>query len=80
MSRRKRSHTLKVQCDNRNRLGNEHLFSDLMEFVLPEGELFTKDQFHGNIKWVPEQLTVQALIWSWQDSPTRLGQRPDRAA
>ena len=68
MSRRKRSHTLKVQCDNRNRLGNEHLFSDLMEFVLPEGELFTKDQFHGNIKWVPEQLTVQALIWSWQDS------------
>jgi hypothetical protein len=68
MSRRKRSRpTSEFQKNNRNRIGNEQLFSDLMEFVLPEGELFSKEEFHGNIKWVPEQLTAQALIWSWQD-------------
>ena len=60
--------TLKVQNNKPNRIDNEQLFRDLVEFVLPEGELFSKGEFHGNIKWVPEQLTVQALIWSWQDS------------
>jgi hypothetical protein len=24
--------------------------------------------FHGNIKWNPEQLVAQALIWSWQET------------
>ena len=32
------------------------------------GALFSKSQFHGNIKWVPERLATQALIWSWQDT------------
>jgi hypothetical protein len=40
----------------------------LVEFVLPDGALFSKAEFHGNIKWVPERLAAQALIWSWQDS------------
>lgn len=47
---------------------NRVLFRELIEFVLPDGALFTKNEFHGNIKWVPEQLAAQALIWSWQDS------------
>jgi len=47
---------------------NDRLFRDLIEFVLPDGVLFSKDEFHGNIKWIPEQLAAQALIWSWQDS------------
>jgi hypothetical protein len=69
MSRTKRSRrALNFQKDNRNQVGNEQLFRDLIEFVLPDGELFSKSEFHGNIKWVPEQLAVQALIWSWQDS------------
>ena len=44
------------------------LFSEVVNFVLPAGELFSKKQFHGNIKWVPEQLAAQAMIWSWQDT------------
>lgn len=44
------------------------LFGDLVNFALPEGALFSKAQFHGNTKWVPEQLAAQALIWSWQDT------------
>lgn len=44
------------------------LFSELIEFALPTGALFSKEQFHGNIKWKAEQLAAQALIWSWQDT------------
>ena len=44
------------------------LFSEVVNFVLPAGALFSKKQFHGNIKWVPEQLAAQAMIWSWQDT------------
>lgn len=47
---------------------NSVVFRDLINFILPDGELFSKAEFHGNIKWVPEQLAAQALIWSWQDS------------
>lgn len=47
---------------------NDRLFRELVEWVLPEGTLFSKSEFHGNIKWSPEQLAAQALIWSWQDS------------
>jgi hypothetical protein len=30
--------------------------------------LFAKDEFHGNIKWNPDQLSAEALIWSWQET------------
>jgi hypothetical protein len=30
--------------------------------------MFSKERFHGNINWEPEQLAIQALIWSWQDT------------
>jgi hypothetical protein len=36
--------------------------------LIPKGSLFAEDRFHGNIKWVPEQLAQQALIWAWQDT------------
>lgn len=47
---------------------NDRLFGELIEWVLPKNALFSKAEFHGNIKWVPEQLVAQGLIWSWQDS------------
>ena len=54
MSRTKRSRrTSKFQKNNRNRIGNDQRFIDLIEFVLPEGELFSKDVFHGNINGFP---------------------------
>lgn len=43
-------------------------FNDLIKFVKADGTLFSKQQFHGNTKWMPEQLAAQALIWSWQDT------------
>ena len=47
---------------------NGVLFINLVNFVLPEGALCLKGELHGNIKWLPEQLVAQALIWSWQDT------------
>lgn len=47
---------------------NRELFINLVNFVLPEGALCLKGELHGNIKWCPEQLAAQALIWSWQDT------------
>ena len=44
------------------------LYRELLEFVLPKGQLFAEREFHGNTKWIPEQLAMQALVWSWQDS------------
>ena len=47
---------------------NKSLFRKLIDFVLPVESLFYTSELHGNIKWVPEQLAAQALIWSWQDT------------
>jgi len=47
---------------------NKTVFRELLNWVASESELFAKDEFHGNIKWNPEQLAVQALIWSWQEA------------
>jgi hypothetical protein len=47
---------------------NKAFFREVLAWFSPKGELFTKDQFHGNIKWEPEQLVSEALIWSWQET------------
>lgn len=69
MSRKKRSRRIcklgrgKVPCCQ-----NKTNFKALLDWLIPEGELFKKDRFHGNVKWTPEQLVQQAMIWSWQDT------------
>ena len=47
---------------------NKTIFREVLDWFVPESELFTKDRFHGNIKWVPEQLAAEALIWAWQEA------------
>jgi hypothetical protein len=51
-----------ARCRNRTH------FLELLDWFVPEGEVFAQDEFHGNIKWNPEQLAGQALIWSWQET------------
>jgi len=51
-----------------DRQKNQTIFKALLAWLLPEDELFAEDRFHGNIKWKPEQLAQQALIWAWQDT------------
>lgn len=50
------------------RFRNKTDFLELLHWFLPEGELFSKDEFHGNTQWDPDQLAAQALIWSWQET------------
>ena len=66
--KRRAARSARCQKSKSSRVSNDRLFNDLIGFVLPDGALFSKEEFHGNIKWVPEQLAAQALIWSWQDS------------
>ena len=58
----------KRQHSEQGRQKNSTVFKSLLEWFVPEGELFSEDGFHGNIKWKPEHLAAQALIWSWQDT------------
>jgi hypothetical protein len=44
------------------------LFRELLDWFVPEGELFAKEEFHGNTKWNAEQVLAQALIWAWQET------------
>ena len=69
MSRRKqtnRRHKQKRRETQRRK--NKTILGALLSCLIPEEALFAEDRFHGNIKWVPEQLAQQALIWAWQDT------------
>ena len=73
MSRRKRSNrsqrsNKRQQQREQGRVKNTTLFRGIVEWFVPQGELFAKEEFHGNIKWNPDQLATQALIWSWQEA------------
>ena len=47
---------------------NRTLFFELLKWFVLGGELFSKDEFHGNTKWNADELAVQAYIWSWQET------------
>ena len=71
MTRRK--HTERVRPIDRRksttqaqRKKNKAIFHDVCHWLAPKDGLFANDTFHGNTKWVPEQLVTQALVWSWQ--------------
>ena len=69
MSRRKQSNRIHKQRRGEiQRRKNKANLEALLGWLIPEDELFTKDRFHGNIKWRPEQLAQQAVIWAWQDT------------
>ena len=69
MVRRKQSNRVHDQHGREfHRRQNTTIFKGLLEWLIPEDGLFAEDRFHGNIKWRPEQLARQAVIWAWQDS------------
>jgi len=71
MSRRKRSHPSSGSNQSSakpDRRLNRIILREVLRWFVPEGELFSQDSFHGNINWMPEQLVMQALIWSAQET------------
>lgn len=71
MNRRKRrnqaSKIKRRQLENR-RQRNGILFNALVGWLIPLGGLFAKNRVHGNVKWIPAELAIQALIWALQDA------------
>ena len=59
---------LKKRINELKLVERRKLLLDLVNIAVIEGALFTKDHFHGNTKWLPEHLAVQAMVWSWQDT------------
>ena len=63
------------RCENRNKrnkgqaqpkqphVRNDTLLRELLYWFVPQGELFAEDEFHGHVKWNPEQVAIDALIW-----------------
>lgn len=47
---------------------NSDLLRALLTSIIPRGSLFDQSEFHGNVKWCPEAVVIQALIWSWQEA------------
>ncbi len=72
MSRRKQQSTSKrinkQQRQQKQAFKNDKLFRELIGWFIPLGELFHKSEFHGNVKWVAEEVMAQTLIWSWQEA------------
>jgi len=73
MSRRKRSGfagTSKAKsrqgqpCQKTNK---EHL-AVMLDWLLPDGSIFSKMRLHGNTKWSPRCLVCLALFWAWSES------------
>lgn len=48
-------------------LKNKTRLGELLQSFFTD-ELFADLCFHGNIKWKPDQLVAQALLWSWQET------------
>lgn len=63
-SRRRRNKRLHEKV----RRTNARLFLELTKWIVIERDLYSEEDFHGNIKWRPSQLVAQALIWSWQEA------------
>lgn len=72
MSRRKQQstskRTSKQQRQEQQAVKNDKLFRELIWWFIPPGELFHKSEFHGNVKWVAEEVVAQTLIWSWHEA------------
>ena len=65
MSRRKQQSTAKrinqQQRQEQQAVKNGKLFRELIMWFIPPGELFHKSEFHGNVKWVAEEVMAQTL-------------------
>lgn len=53
---------------NKQRVRNSTLFRELLDWFIPQGELFAQDKFHGNVQWDADRVAAEALIWAWQEA------------
>lgn len=70
MSRRtpKVSKSRKKRRAKQAREKNKQVLLQLVSWLVVARQLFAKVELHGNIQWKPEEVAVQALIWSWMEA------------
>lgn len=71
MSRSKRRlQRLSIRRRHRSsqRQQNASALKGLVEWLIPTGGLFPMIKLHGNTKWKPENLAIQAVVWAWQET------------
>ncbi|MEM9364642.1 MAG: transposase [Planctomycetota bacterium] len=52
-----------------DRIKNRTVLRELVaEFLFPKGHVLADWTMHGNIKWKPEQLVSQAILFGWQEN------------
>ena len=71
MSRRKQRKQKRAFAQRRRKIQREKnrvVFKALLDWFIPMGKLFLKSRIHGNVKWRPEELAIQAIIWAWQQA------------
>lgn len=39
-----------------------------LDWVLPDDAIFADCRLHGNVRWNPQQVALQALLWRWEES------------
>ena len=65
MSRKKQSNRIHKQRQREiQRRKNKTILKAVLDWLIPKDVLFTENPFHGNIKWTPEQLAQEAVIWA----------------
>jgi hypothetical protein len=66
--RNRRNRQQRTKSKQRGRSKNKTAFKEVLSWLVPEDGLCPEEEFHGNIKWSPEELVQQALIWGWQEA------------
>ena len=62
-----RKHRARRQAQRRP-LTNKESLEKLRKWLLPDDSIFSRIQFHGNIKWTPTCLVWLALCWAWSEA------------
>ena len=52
----------------RRAVKSDKLSRELLTSIIPQASLFQKSEFHGNVKWCPEEVVIPSLVWSWQEA------------
>jgi hypothetical protein len=60
--------SLKKRRAKHAREKNKKVLVQFVNWLVVARQLFAKVALHGNIKWKPEEIAVQALIWSWMET------------
>jgi Transposase DDE domain len=73
MSRRKRSRLTgaskaKPRREHVSQKPNKEHLAAMLDWLLPDGSIFSKMRLHGNTKWLPKHLVCLALFWAWSES------------